>query len=58
MWPTQHFVTLAYRLLLQAGLKMQDVHYATYPVDNVSELRKTLHTLLDGSQVGSSCSRR
>jgi hypothetical protein len=36
---------------LQAGLKMQDVHYSTYPVDNYSELRNTLHALLEGSQV-------
>lgn len=30
---------------------MQDVHYTAYPVDNVSELRSTLHALLEGSQV-------
>ncbi|WIA38046.1 hypothetical protein OEZ86_001416 [Tetradesmus obliquus] len=36
--------------MLLAGLKMQDVHYTAYPVDNVSELRSTLHALLEGSQ--------
>jgi hypothetical protein len=44
-------MTWLHHSLLQAGLKMQDVHYATYPVDNVSELRSTLHALLEGSQV-------
>jgi hypothetical protein len=46
-----HLHVLLCHVPLQAGLKMQDVHYSTYPVDNYSELRNTLHALLEGSQV-------
>lgn len=39
------------RILLQVGLKVRDVHFSTYPVEDFIQLRATLNTLLTGSNV-------
>eukprot|EP00878_Enallax_costatus_P026504 GHUV01028446.1.p1 GENE.GHUV01028446.1~~GHUV01028446.1.p1 ORF type:complete len:313 (+),score=67.76 GHUV01028446.1:575-1513(+) len=49
IFSAQEVETVCAMKMLQAGLKVRDVHFSTYPVEDYTQLRATMNTLLNGS---------